>query len=203
MKIPLSKCLLTPANIKNAINEITKQNLVSRVGELSIAVPLYMGLRFLSQEHSVQLVFLGMGADELCGGYKKYTSLYAESGKDQVKLQMGKDLDLLINHQMKMEKKIASKFGVSLFYPFLFPQVINYAQSIPVEDHIVYNSREEPNRKAHLRKLAKDIGLSDNIAIQPKKAIQYGSGTIKILKRIAKEAGYSQLHSWFQSISEN
>jgi asparagine synthase (glutamine-hydrolysing) len=198
----LNMCLLTTTNVKQSIEDILHHNLVNRVGELSIAIPLYLGFQFLSQNFDTKLVFLGQGADELFGGYKKYITVYAESGIEEVKAQMNRDLNLMMNQQMRMEKNIASIFGISLYYPFLSTKVIEFAQSIPVSDHIEYKYKEKPNRKVVLRKLAKEIGLSDNIANQPKKALQYGSGTIKLLKKIAKEAGYSQLHSWFNAIAE-
>ena len=198
----LNMCLLTTTNVKQSIEDILSHNLVNRVGELSIAIPLYLGFQFLSQNLDTKLVFLGQGADELFGGYKKYITVYAESGIEEVKAQMNRDLNLMMNQQMRMEKNIAAIFGISLYYPFLSTKVIKFAQSIPVSDHIEYKYKEKPNRKVVLRKLAKEIGLSDNIANQPKKALQYGSGTIKLLKKIAKEAGYSQLHSWFKTISE-
>jgi asparagine synthase (glutamine-hydrolysing) len=203
LEFHLNTCLLTPPIVERVVKDIMKLKLVNRVGELSIAVPLYIGFRFLSEKHSTKIIFLGQGADELFGGYMKYVNIYAKSGKKQVRIQMMNDLKALINTQQIMEKKLASLFRIELSYPYLSSQVIKYAQAIPVEKHIEFKSPENVKRKIYLRNLARDIGLSNRIAEQPKKAIQYGSGTNKVLKHIAKEAGFSKLHNWFEFLSEN
>ena len=44
-------------------------------------------------------------------------------------------------------------------------------------------------RKYILRKVAKEIGLPREIYERPKKAVQYGSGFVKVVRKIAKRNG--------------
>ncbi len=195
----LNVCLLDSSVVNSAIERIFEMNVVSDVGKLAIAIPLFVGLKFLSQK-DVRVVFLGQGADELFGGYKKYAELYRESKEAEVSKMMHNDLLSLVTDQTIMEKQIARLVGITLVYPFLSPTVIKFAQSIPIRKHIIEN-KDQPIRKALLRKLAENLGLSPKIFNQPKKALQYGSGTVKLFRKIAKEAGYSNLPLWFENIS--
>jgi len=199
--IDLNICFLDSSIINSAINAVLEMNVVSELGKLVIALPLYLGMEYLLN-NNIEQIFLGQGADELFGGYKKYEDLYKESNVEKIKNLMNSDLNFLMTNQQMMEKQIAKNLGLTLVYPFLSPKVIEFAQSIPVNRHIIGN-REQPVRKALLRELASDINLSPSVFNQPKKALQYGSGTIKILRKIAKETGYSNLPLWFENIISN
>ncbi|MHA1976130.1 MAG: asparagine synthase C-terminal domain-containing protein [Candidatus Hodarchaeales archaeon] len=198
--INLDICYLDFSRINSAIDRIGKMNAVSDVGKLAIAIPLFLGLQFLNQ-NNIKLVFLGQGADELFGGYKKYADLHKESKDVEIKEMMKNDLASLLTNQMVMEKQIAKLHGITLMYPFLSPNVITFAQSVPISEHIVGN-KDEPIRKALLRKLSVYLDFSSRMSNQPKKALQYGSGTVKLLRKIAKDAGYPNLPIWFQKISQ-
>ena len=197
--INLNTCFLDLPLMNSTINKIFELNVVSELGKLTIAIPLFIGMNFLSQKN-IRLVFLGQGADELFGGYKKYAEMYRES-KEDIRKVMNNDLDSLITNQMNMEKQIANHFGISLVYPFLSPSVIDFAKSVPITEHIVGNE-EQPIRKALLRKLVLNLEMSSRMSNQPKKALQYGSGTVKLLRKIAKDAGFSNLPLWFKQITK-
>jgi asparagine synthase (glutamine-hydrolysing) len=201
LELPLHTCLLDLKNVKYAIYKLIELDVVKNAGEISIAVPLFIGMRFLHQNFATRIVYLGQGADELFGGYNKYSILASESKILEVEKAMRNDLEQLINRQTSMEKQIAEYFGMKLIYPFLYPELIEYAQNIPVSDHVVLVNGNKPIGKAILRKFARNIGLSENISEQPKKALQYGSGAKKLVKQISKNAGYSRLSTWFDSLS--
>jgi asparagine synthetase B (glutamine-hydrolysing) len=113
---------------------------------------------------------------------------------------MREDLDKLQHRQIKMEREIANLFEMDLIYPFLSPDLIEFAYNIPISDHFVLVNGNKPIRKVILRKLAISLGLSDSISNQQKKALQYGSGTKKLVKQLSKNAGYSQVSNWFESL---
>ncbi|MHA2290359.1 MAG: DUF7411 family protein, partial [Promethearchaeota archaeon] len=56
--IKLNICLLDSSVINLAIDNILEMNVVSEVGMLAIALPLYLGMRFLLQ-NDIKRVFLG------------------------------------------------------------------------------------------------------------------------------------------------
>jgi len=97
-----------------------------------------------------------------------------------------------------MEASLAEHLGVNLVYPYLDPKVIKVANSYPIESHIA-SIDGIIIRKVALRSLAEKLGLSETITKQQKKAIQYGSGTVKALRKIIKDQGYSNIHDWFFS----
>ena len=141
---------------------------------------------------------MGQGADELFCGYKRYSLMYEEDRIDQIKTVMDEDLCSLMENQVKMEICLANNFGVSLVYPYLDPEIIEVAKSFPIKSQII-STQKGIIRKVLLRKLAKQLGLPDIITKQQKKAIQYGSGTVKSLRKLIKEQGYSNIHDWFYS----
>jgi asparagine synthase (glutamine-hydrolysing) len=66
--------------------------------------------------------------------------------------------------------------------PYLNENLVTFCFNLPYELKI-----KGSERKYILRKLAKEIGLSDEIAFKKKKSAQYGTGIMKIMKKIAKQ----------------
>ena len=200
LELPLNTCFLDIQKVSSAVSRLVELNIAKNAGEISIAVPLYLGMSFLHQNFDTKIVYLGQGADELFGGYNKYSILASKSEMVTVEKTMGEDLDKLQHRQIKMERQIANLFEIDLIYPFLSPELIECAHNIPISDHFVLVNGNKPIGKVILRKLAISLGLSDIISNQPKKALQYGSGTKKLVKQLSKNAGYSQLSNWFESL---
>ena len=200
LDLQLHICYIDESSVKYAIRELMELNVVNNAGEISIAVPLFLGMRYMSEKLSVNTVFLGQGADELFGGYKKYSKLYSEANMTLLEGNMKTDLDSLMNRQTVMEKQIAANFDIRLIYPFLHPNSVNFAKEIPISKHFMKDHENNTIGKVLLREVAQDIGLSKNISAQPKKALQYGSGSKKLVKRVAKDTGYSKLSEWFDSL---
>jgi asparagine synthase (glutamine-hydrolysing) len=200
LELPLNTCLLDKQKVSSAVGKLVELNIAKNAGEISIAVPLYLGMSFLHQNFDTKIVYLGQGADELFGGYNKYSILASKSEMNTVEKTMGEDLEKLQNRQIQMERQIANLFEIDLIYPFLYPELIECAHNIPISDHFVLVNGNKPMGKVILRKLAISLGLSDGISNQPKKALQYGSGTKKLIKQLSKNAGYSQVSNWFESL---
>ncbi|MHA1513061.1 MAG: asparagine synthase C-terminal domain-containing protein [Candidatus Hodarchaeales archaeon] len=202
LNLPLYTCFLDLPEVMYAINTLTALNIVKNAGEILIAVPLFLGMRFLHQNFTTKIVYLGQGADELFGGYNKYSILASKSEMLELEKTMDDDLEKLIYRQTIMERQIANHFEIELIYPFLFQELIEFARNIPVSDHIALVNGNKLLGKAILRNLARDLGLSETMSSQPKKALQYGSGSKKLVKQISKEAGHSQLSNWFKSLGQ-
>jgi asparagine synthase (glutamine-hydrolysing) len=103
----LNCCYLDKSIVKSSITCLTEKNIVSGIRELSIAIPLYLGMKFLSDSCESKMVVLGQGADELFGGYNKYSILYKESKMEELEKCMKTDLENLISKQLVMEREIA------------------------------------------------------------------------------------------------
>jgi len=140
--------------VSSVVSKLVELNIAKNAGEISIAVPLYLGMSFLHQNFDAKIVYLGQGADELFGGYNKYSILASKSEMITVEKTMGEDLDKLQNRQIKMERQIANLFEIDLIYPFLYPELIERAHDIPISDHFVLVNGNKPIGKLILRKLA-------------------------------------------------
>ena len=198
--LSVSPCYLSDEVLTEAIDGLLQLNLVNNPGDLSIAVPLFLGMDTLAKTPGLQMVFLGQGADELFAGYRKYVTLYTKHGIEATQQAMARDFTRLTTQQAELERWIAQFFNLSLVYPYLDPLIVNYAQSQPLEAHLSQTPEGDVIRKNLLRKLASNLGLSYRAATQPKKAMQYGSGTVKLLRKKAKLAGYRSISEWFSTI---
>lgn len=199
LEIKLHKHFLTMELLLESLQSLKQMNIIHNPVALTIAIPLFLGMQTLANEFQVKTVFLGQGADELFGGYKKYVQLYMEHGQKTTKETMIDDLQTLLDDQIVMESRIAQYFKLNPIYPFLDPQIVSHAQSYPIASHLVRTPQGEVIRKALLRKMAKKLGLSKTITTQSKKAIQYGSGTMKLLRKLVKSNGYQNIPDWFQA----
>ena len=142
---------------------------------LSFEMPLYLVLGVAAED----LLLCGQGADELYAGYSRYRSM----DEAAMRSSMLHDVEALIAHGMGIEKKAAEAFGKTLVHPFLDPEVVRVSLDLPLEMLL----RGEEN-KAILRDVGRALGLGP-IADRKKKAAQYGSGIMNIMKAMAKREG--------------
>ena len=195
--INLHKLILTKEKVMDAIWSLKQLNVIRHPVALSIAIPTFLGMKKLAKDFNTNTMFLGQGADELFGGYQKYVEIYKNQGGEATRKMMNDDLESLHNDQIIREQKIAQYFGLNIIYPYLDSEIIREAKKYPLTTHIEQTLEGTLIRKALLRKIAQKIGLPNEITQQPKKAIQYGSGTMKLLRIIAKSSNYQNFSEWF------
>ncbi|MDR0198458.1 MAG: asparagine synthase [Methanomassiliicoccaceae archaeon] len=159
----LEKELPEMIRITGTVNPIT----------LSFEVPLYFVLK-----HSDETIVLGgQGADELFAGYSKYIGLSKERFEDAVRNDMAQLLDVTLAH----ERTVASYFGKKVIYPYLDERVVDLVNGIGIS-----GVSEGEVRKPLLRDVARSLGQPE-LAEKPKKAAQYGSGTMVAMRSMAKK----------------
>ncbi|MEM2455480.1 MAG: asparagine synthase-related protein, partial [Candidatus Bathyarchaeia archaeon] len=133
-------------------------------------------------------IFFGHGGDELFGGYHKYLKEYARSFED-AETELFLDTINIYKDSLEMSEKICAFHGVEARFPYMDYKLVEFALNIPVTMKI--SSMSDPLRKRILRKYAEQIGLPATVYLKPKKAIQYGTGVDKALRRIARRSGLS------------
>jgi asparagine synthase (glutamine-hydrolysing) len=150
----------------------------------SIGVPLYWTAK-KAAEKGFQLLLTGQGADELFGGYQRYTNQYFLRGDEEVRKVMFDDAHRLYETNIERDAKICGFHNVELCLPFAAYQVAKFAIKIPLEFKI--ERRQDSLRKLVLRKVASNLKMPAAIVDKPKKAIQYATGVNNAIKKIAKK----------------
>jgi len=166
----------------------------------SIGIPVFWTAEKTSKM-GFKIMFAGQGADELFGGYRRYSNDYVRYGEEFVQKTIFNDIVKMHENNFERDSKICNFHNTELRLPFATYQMAKFAATLPLPLKI-----EPPNdllRKTVLRKVAEDIGLPRFIVNKPKRAIQYATGVNKVIKKLAKKKGYSTkeyLQEMFQTI---
>jgi len=152
----------------------------------SIAATLYFVAEW-AKDHGYERILAGQGADELFGGYARY--LETET--------LGQDLDrdfLGLPAQAARDQAVAGLFGALFSLPYLDVRVVRAARGIPPEEKVRGGVRKKPLREVAARHLPAEI------AHREKKAMQYGSGMMREMKRLARRRGCSNVSEFLESL---
>jgi asparagine synthase (glutamine-hydrolysing) len=116
----------------------------------------------------------GQGADELFLGYAHYRGLDVPSAA----ARSASDLETLRSLDWPRTVRIAARWGREIRAPFLDPEFVRAVEGLPVE-------RRLPGAltKPLLRAWARHRGLPESLADRPKRAVQYGTGVERVLRR--------------------
>ncbi len=149
--------------------------------DAAIAVAMYL-LSKKSVEMGCGAAVLGQGADELFGGYMKYERILHENGYQVLEQVMRRDFEMLAAEGLVRDFTAVRLGGAYPLPLYLTRDVVSMVLSIPVEQKVhVYGGRVV--RKHVLRMVGRMLGLGD-LADRGKKALQYGSGLMKMVRRL-------------------
>ncbi len=160
--------------------EICIKDMISVTGTvdtitLSFEVPLY----YVSKNCKENIIIGGQGADELFAGYSKYEGL----SKEEFTEQRNKDIARLMNTTLHHERSVCEHFNRIIRYPYLDERVMDIVKGMDVKELMPGDTR-----KKILREVAYSIQQPE-IAAKKKKAAQYGSGAMELIRKIAKKKG--------------
>lgn len=144
--------------------------------QLQLAVPEYAVCELVKKKGFLT-IFSGQGSDEIFGGYHAYTKIPL----NKVQNAIWHSVFNLWSRNLYREDLISMNFYLEHRLPFLDKDLICTSMKIPVKQKI-FGSKDNL-RKRVLRKLALDLGVSNEIALKPKKALQYGSGVSKHISK--------------------
>lgn len=134
---------------------------------------------FVEKYAKEKYIFSGLGSDTLLAGFAKYLKLDEKEAVRQIK----KETKKLLDFDYLEDVETAKHFNKEILMPFLDKDVADFCLKIP------YKLKFNKERKYIIRKLAKELGLSDEASFRKKKSAQYGSGIMKIMKKTAKKHG--------------
>jgi len=142
---------------------------------LSFEIPLF----FVCKDCKEKDVITGQGADELFAGYSRYIGLT----EDGLRTKITEDRRKLSEYTLPHEKKVAEHFCKTIRYPFLDREVLDTVNDLKI---FTAPTDDPMSRKAVLREVSGLMGYP-NFSIKEKKAAQYGSGAMTLIKKICKE----------------
>jgi len=116
----------------------------------------------------------GQGADELFLGYAHYRGLAPAEAADRA----ASDLALLLEADWPRTRQLAAEWGREVQAPYLDERFRAAVAEIPLAERL-----PERGVKGSMRAWARHRGLPEAIAQRPKRALQYGSGVDRWLRR--------------------
>jgi asparagine synthase (glutamine-hydrolysing) len=149
--------------------------------DAAIAVAMYL-LSKKSMEMGCGAAVLGQGADELFGGYMKYEKVFHEQGYPALAHALQRDFEMLAVEGLVRDFTAVRLGGAYPLPLYLTRDVVSVALSMPVEQKLGTHGGMVV-RKQVLRMVGKMLGLGD-LADRSKKALQYGSGLMKMVRRL-------------------
>ena len=152
--------------------------------DLSIAVPLYRAASEAS-EMGLRVMALGQGLDEMFGGYARHVHVYRSSGTEGLRLELLRDLVRSPERNFSRDFKACASVGVELRLPAVDEALLSLSLSVPPE----FKVSQDGVRKLVLRHAALRLGLPEELAMRPKRAIQYETGVHKVLSKALRAEG--------------
>lgn len=150
--------------------------------DLSIAIAFYFASRgkgFVMNSEKQErtpynrlglVLFSGLGADELYGGYYKFNN----KSETELANELSVQINNIYRRNLNRDDKVIAYNGVEVRYPFLDEQVISFStKQVPI------NYKRD---KFILRNVASSILRLQDISSEKKRAIQFGAKSAKMTK---------------------
>ena len=128
-----------------------------------------------------KVVFTGLGADELFGGYKRHASKW-KYDPTLLSQELLNDISRIAYRNNGRDDRVAGNYGREVRHPFLDGELVNYVLQCDLGVLLDFDLGDYGG-KLVLRSICRDFGFSEAIYNQPKKAMQFGSNVNKLLKK--------------------
>jgi asparagine synthetase B (glutamine-hydrolysing) len=154
--------------------------------DLSIAYALYFAARGegicqiqpdgASEPYSTtaRVLFSGLGADELFGGYTRHATAFARGGYAGLADELKLDVSRLGKRNLGRDDRAMSHWGREVRFPFLDEDLVRWAIGVPSWEKCDFENGEdeagpEPPKRV-LRLLAQKLGMNA-VALEKKRAV--------------------------------
>lgn len=141
----------------------------------SLGCALWFASRGLDDSHC-RVLFVGMGADELFGGYTKHRAAFKRESWLGLHNILAEDWDNLPYRNLARDDRVVSDHGKQLRTPYLDENLVNFVRNLQCWERS-YPSEKVPHGfgdKILLRSLAYHLGMR-KAAFLKKRALQFGS----------------------------
>lgn len=176
--LTLNTVVVDPGSIEEVLVQVLR--VIPKIDpvNVSVATTLYFVAEWAGS-HGYRRILAGQGADELFGGYARYLQTNT--------LSQDLDRDFLgLPAQLARDQAVAALQCTSFSLPYMDLRVVQAARAIPPEKKVCGGVRKLP-----LREVAEKY-LPLSIAQYEKKAMQYGSGVMREIQRLASQNGHKK-----------
>lgn len=188
--LTLHEHIIDPVSIEVALAEVLAVIPKRDPVNASIATTLYFVSQWAGQ-HGETRILAGQGADELFGGYSRYLQT------ETLAQDLEKDFQGLAL-QLCRDQAVAGLHKTCFSLPYMDCRVVVAARNIPAEMLVAGGVRKRPLRTVAGRYMSPDIAQYE------KKAMQYGSGVMKEIQKLASRKGYKRsLQDYLVEICKN
>lgn len=126
-----------------------------------------------------EVLLLGMGADELLGGYARHRSRFENQGISGLCAEMKMELERISERNLGRDDRILSDHGKESRLPFLDEDVVSFLNSLEVKNKCDMTKPRGTGEKYLLRYMGEnELGLKFSAKLE-KRAIQFGSKIAK------------------------
>ncbi|MEM0383934.1 MAG: asparagine synthase-related protein [Candidatus Caldarchaeum sp.] len=170
-----------PVEVRKALTELEAGLGRMKPMDASISVAMRM-LAARAAELGCVASVSGQGADELFGGYMKYSKALVGHGLHAVERMMMDDFSKLNEFGLPRDFLAVRSAGAYLITPYLCREVVEAALGTPLSLKLSFENGKVVRKKV-LREACRVVGLGELAEVE-KKALQYGTGLEKLLRRI-------------------
>ncbi|KNE66726.1 hypothetical protein AMAG_11224 [Allomyces macrogynus ATCC 38327] len=153
------------------------------VMDMSIAMAFYFAARAVHEDGEVAcaapVLFSGLGADELVGGYGRHRVQWEKGGWTSLGEELQLEVDRIASRNLGRDDRIVSHFGKEVRFPYLDKRVVTFLTALPVHWKCDPRYGKGIGDKILLRLVARELGL-EVTAKEAKRAVQFGSRTAKM-----------------------
>lgn len=175
--LDLVEVALTPREVTEKIESIAEITEKQSAMDIAIGIAINTAAS-TARDEGCDCLLLGQLADELFGGYRRYLRAYSEEGAAAAHRAMVKDTLGAYSANFERDEAAASPY-TDLRLPYASLELAEYALSLNLQLKI---NPENDERKIVLRKAALQAGVPKELALKPKKALQFSSNLQKIVE---------------------
>lgn len=125
-------------------------------------------------EDRPRVLLLGMGADELLGGYGRHRKAFERGGWEELQQELQIDQSRFWERNLGRDDRIVADHGREARFPFLDIHVTHFLQTLPLSSVCDFSLPPGQGDKRILRVVAMRLGI-DHASGLVKRAIQFGS----------------------------